>query len=214
MAPLLDDSNIFVFILWVLFILSDLCVIPWAQQRNQRNLQRSLRFSCCERLIALPPLAIPPRPEQHAALMAHMCTVCFSVCHGCFGCWLATVCVRLSACGSVCVCFKKKKKKKGAGGWKRRVWGKETNYMSTKWGGALCLATYQPMPTSTHTHTHTHTHVHRLISWRKSGQRGAVGVNMWSISWKEGHILLSASSISPLCTVSLFRSAGHKHKGK
>lgn len=31
---------------------------------------------------ALPPLAIPPRPEQHAALMLHMCAVCISVCRG------------------------------------------------------------------------------------------------------------------------------------
>lgn len=43
-----------------------------------------------------------------------------------------------------------------------------------------------------------HTHVHRLIPRRKSGQRGAVGGDMWSVSWKERHILLSASSISPL----------------
>lgn len=142
------------------------------------------------------------------ASYVHCVFLSVSWCFG--GCWLAGVCEGLPVCGFVCVCFLKKKKII-EDWWAENscvVWGKKTNYMSTKRGEALCLATYQPTPTSTHTRTQTNP-LEEKGPARRSG-----GKHVVSILEGRTHPALRFLHLPTPSVPSLFLSAGCKHKGK
>ena len=100
----------------------------------------------------------------------------------------------------------KKKKKKGLVGWKRLVWGKETNYMSTKWGGGSLpcdLSTNANLDTHTHTHTHTHTRTQTNLLEEKWPARRSGGKHVVSILEGRTHPALCFLHLPPLHCLSL-----------